>query len=346
MSIDWNILGKPGEDNAVHLTVNTGQSVHSLLIDCGERVLDSLKIGQIQSIEQLCFSHLHMDHVAGFDSFFRHNYNRPDVPISVWGPKETCEKLHHRFRSFVWNLHHDQPGEWIVREVTEAKNESELLLTSSRYFTSEAYETAHPRPSRVIEDGVVIRSSAYEMKVLPLPHHSISSLAYQVSETPKTNVDPGALRESGLTPGPWLQSLLDETIGADEILPIDDRNVSVGEWRERLLVETSGDSIACLTDFRVEPETEEWSRLVSWLADTDILICECQYRMEDAALARKNGHMTTDLVGQLAKEAGVKQLVLQHLSRRYQRSEWLEMRDEVRSVFTEVGFPEAWGLSH
>ncbi len=342
MSIDWKILGKPGEDNAILLTVDTGQSIHMLLVDCGERVLSTLKIGQIQSIEQICFSHLHMDHVAGFDTFFRHNYNRPDTPVSVWGPEQTLEKLHHRFRSFVWNLHHNQAGEWIVREVTGAISDSQLEMNTSRYFTREAFETEHRLPSQSLKDGVAIHSTAFEMKVLPLPHHTIPSLAYHFREAPKMNVDPGKLRDSGLTPGPWLQSLLDESKQADEVLASGNDEMTIGEWRKRLLIETPGESVACLTDFRVEPETDEWDRLIEWLNDTDTLICECQYRKTDASLARKNGHMTTDLVGQLARETGAKKLVLQHLSRRYSHKEWQEMRDEVRTEFAETHFPESW----
>jgi ribonuclease Z len=81
MSIEWQILGRAGADNALHVTVDSGQSRESVLFDCGEGVLDSLRPAGVQAVAHLGFSHFHMDHVAGFDGFFRLNYNRPDAPV-------------------------------------------------------------------------------------------------------------------------------------------------------------------------------------------------------------------------------------------------------------------------
>ena len=54
--------------------------------------------------------------------------------------------------------------------------------------------------------------------------------------------------------------------------------------------------------------------------------------------------MTADLVGRLAADAGVGHLVLQHLSRRYQPSDWLAMRDEARKAFPRAEFPPHWEI--
>ena len=95
MAIDYQILGEPGRDNALLATVDSGQSVHRLLFDCGEGCLSALSVSQIAEIECLFFSHFHMDHVAGFDSFARVNWNRPDRPVQVFGPPGTIEIIHH-----------------------------------------------------------------------------------------------------------------------------------------------------------------------------------------------------------------------------------------------------------
>jgi ribonuclease Z len=76
MSISYQVLGEPGSDNAVMATVNTGQSQHRLLLDCGEGCLREVPRADIQSIEAVFFSHFHVDHVAGFDGFFRLNWFR------------------------------------------------------------------------------------------------------------------------------------------------------------------------------------------------------------------------------------------------------------------------------
>lgn len=345
MSIDWKVLGRPGEDNAVSLKIDTGQSIHTILIDCGEGVLDTLRIGEIQSIEHLCFSHLHMDHVCGFDGFFRHNYNRSDSPVSVWGPGGTRDILHHRFRSFVWNLHHEQPGEWLVRDLEGAEKITPDSMKTSRFLTRDAFENREDHPERTITDGVALKTPAYEMKVVSLPHHTTRSIGYLFREATKVNVDPEALRRSGLTPGPWLQELIDEARPGEEAILVEGQELNLARLRESILTETSGKSLAYLTDFRLEPDTAEWEALVDWLNATDVLICESQYRASDAVLASKNGHMTTDLVGMLAQESNVGELFLHHLSRRYTEKEWGEMLEEARRKFPRASFPANWTLA-
>ena len=105
MSISWRVLGNAGSDNAAYARIETGQAVHRLLFDCGAGCPSALEPGEVRAIDRLIFSHLHMDHIGGFDTFFRANYNRPTKPVEVWGPPETIRILHHRFRGFLWNLY-------------------------------------------------------------------------------------------------------------------------------------------------------------------------------------------------------------------------------------------------
>ena len=335
MSIEWQVLGRAGADNALHVVVDSGQSRESLLFDCGERCLDGLRASEIQAVAHLCFSHFHMDHVAGFDGFFRLNYNRPDFPVGVWGPPGTVKVMEHRFQGFVWNLHTGQPGEWVVREIGRE------TIGTARFYVDEAF-AAQGQPGRPWHPPVVHRTEGWRLEARLLPHGSIASVAWRVVEAPKRNIDPNALRKLGHLPGPWLKDVADGDKADGEPVEVGGRKVPVGELRRELLVTTPGESITWLTDFRVEPGTAEWDGLISWLAGTTTLVCECQYRAADKALAEKNAHMTTDLVGRLAAEAGVGRLVLQHLSRRYSVAEWLAMRDEAKAVFPRTELP--WEL--
>lgn len=338
MAIEWKLLGKAGADNALHVVVDSGQARESLLFDCGERCLDDLRPSAVQSVAHLCFSHFHMDHVAGFDGFFRLNYNRPDVPVGIWGPPGTIEVMGHRFGGFVWNLHGDQPGEWIVREVARDR------VATARFLTREAFSPAHRLPDRPREGATVHRARDWRLEARLLPHGSIGSLAYRVVESPRRNIDPVALGRYDYVPGPWLQTVVGDAASDAELVEVGDRALRVGELRRELLVTSPGDSIAWLTDFRVEPGSPEWAGLVEWLSGTGTLVCECQYRASDAALAQANAHMSADLVGRLAAEAGAGRLVLQHLSRRYGIDDWILMRDEAASRFPRTELPPEWNL--
>jgi ribonuclease Z len=54
--------------------------------------------------------------------------------------------------------------------------------------------------------------------------------------------------------------------------------------------------------------------------------------------------MTTTLSVTLAKRAQVEELILFHLSSRYQAPEWLEMLQEASQVFPTVHYPSHWNL--
>jgi ribonuclease Z len=339
MAIEWQILGRAGADNALHVVVDSGQSRESFLFDCGEGVLDSLRPGEVQSVAYLAFSHFHMDHVSGFDGFFRLNYNRPDAPVTVWGPAGTMDLMGHRFRGFVWNLHADQPGEWIVREIGPTS------LSTSRFLAREAFTPPHRQPDQPRNGALLQQGRSWRLEGRLLPHGSIDSVAYRLIEAPRQNIDPAAMQRHNYLPGPWLRRIIEAAETEEEsLVEIAGQSLRVGELRRELLVTSPGASLAYLTDFRVEPGTPAWEELVTWLTGTTTLVCECQYRAADIVLARQNAHMTADLVGRLAAEAGVGRLVLQHLSRRYSSEDWSEMRDEAAQFFPGTVLPPEWGL--
>ena len=50
-------LGDAGRDNALLVTVETGQAVSRLLFDCGEGCLNSLPFSDVRANDHLCFFH-------------------------------------------------------------------------------------------------------------------------------------------------------------------------------------------------------------------------------------------------------------------------------------------------
>jgi ribonuclease Z len=84
------------------------------------------------------FSHLHIDRVAGFDSFLRLNFARPGAPVLVFGPAGTTRAIHHRLRGVTWNLIAGQPGEFLITDLLPDR------LGATRFLTAEAFESAHP----------------------------------------------------------------------------------------------------------------------------------------------------------------------------------------------------------
>ena len=333
MSINFRILGKPGRDNAVLMQVDSGQSVERLLFDCGDGCLSELSFSDIKAIDQLFFSHLHMDHVGGFDTFIRCNYCRDTKPNLVWGPPETAAILQHRLQGFQWNLHGEMSGTWRVADVHPAR------IETMRFELREAFAVTHDEGSRSYE-GIIFDGGAFTVEAVTMDHRT-PSLAYVVREKTRENIDTEKLSALGLRPGPWLNQLKDTGSGSAKV-EVDGVERSVAELREELIVESPGESVAYLTDFRLDEPAMEL--LTEAVRGCRAIICEGQYRHADLELAGKNYHMTTVQAAQLAKRAEVGELVLFHLSERYDRQGWVEMLEEAREVFGGACYPGGWGL--
>ena len=73
--------------------------------------------------------------------------------------------------------------------------------------------------------------------------------------------------------------------------------------------------------------------LVEAVRGVDTLVIEATYIQEEAELAQAYGHLTAQQSAQLAQAAGVRQLILTHVSRRYPARAVLA---EARSIFPET----------
>ena len=332
MSLSFQVLGGAGRDNALLVRVDSGQAVSRLLFDCGDGCLWDLPFGEVQMIDHLLFSHLHMDHVGGFDTFFRCTFNRTAKPNHVWGPPGTAAVLHHRFRGFLWNLHAGQEASWRVHDLHGAS------VVSQRFELAEAFAQAHPEGERSYE-GTFLEGPGFTVEAL-LMDHGTPSIAYVVREAPRVNIDTEKLAELGLRPGPWLQRVRGPRAEENETVDVGGLARRLAELQEALLVVTPGDSVAYLTDFRLDEAAQE--RLAEALRGVGAVVCESQYRAADEEQARRNYHMTATQAANLARRAGVGRLVLFHLSDRYRPEEWRALLAEAQAVFPATGYPEQW----
>jgi ribonuclease Z len=96
----------------------------------------------------------------------------------------------------------------------------------------------------------------------------------------------------------------------------------VGEKRPGRAVVVTGDTRPCAA-------TLEASR------DADLLIHEATFGDEEAERAIETGHSTAREAAQIARDAGVRRLLLTHFSARYSRDA-IELQREAKTVFTET----------
>ena len=87
------------------------------------------------------------------------------------------------------------------------------------------------------------------------------------------------------------------------------------------------------TKLMVVGDTGRTDDLLQYAQGADALVIESTYLDEEADMARQFSHMTAKGAADLAKRAGVKQLILTHISRRYREKDVLA---EAQTIFQNV----------
>jgi ribonuclease Z len=174
-----------------------------------------------------------------------------------------------------------------------------------------------------IEAGQRLERKGYAIVGFPVEHRGAASLGYAiVEEERKGRFNPDLARELGIPEGPlWGQIHRGMAITLDDGRVIEPR-VLVGERRPGRSVVITGDTRPC-------PATIEAAR------NADLLVHEATFGDEEAERAIETGHSTAREAAQVARDAGVRRLLLTHFSARYSRDA-SELDREAKSVFSET----------
>jgi ribonuclease Z len=169
-----------------------------------------------------------------------------------------------------------------------------------------------------LEPGDIVRMDGYQVEAIET-QHSVPSIGYCLKE----DVRPGRFnREAaialGVPPGPLFGRLQH-----GQEITIDDRTITpdqvMGAPRPGRKIVYTGDTRPCRT-------------VESASIGADLLIHDCALSDEMADWARETRHSTAGEAAQLANRAGVRQLVLTHISSRYSEDSSSLLKD-ARAIF-------------
>jgi len=155
-----------------------------------------------------------------------------------------------------------------------------------------------PRPIR--GEGVIARSNKLQIRALRLDH-GVETYGYRLDEHDGRTMLPEKLETAGIR-GSAIKDLIKNgrlEIGGS-VVQLDD--VSLFK---------KGQSFALVMDTRLTDNCFELAKGV------DLLVCESTYLSSEEREASAHGHMTARQAGIVAREAGVRRLVLTHFSQRY-----------------------------
>ena len=173
-----------------------------------------------------------------------------------------------------------------------------------------------------LDAGERVERGQYDVVPFRSVHGGPKSLGYAISEhTRLGRFDPARARDMGIPEGPLWGKL-----HHGESIEMEGRTISpaelVGPPRPGRLVVYSGDT-------RPSPKTIEAA------TGADLLIHEATFGEEEADRAVATGHSTAREAARVAREAGVRRLVLTHFSPRY-ADDPRAIEREARSVFPET----------
>jgi len=170
---------------------------------------------------------------------------------------------------------------------------------------------------RSLQPGIIFQAEDFQVSAFPVSHRGTGCFGFVFDEMGKRPFLPEKAAELEIPIGPWRKDLV---MGKAITLP-DGRKIEpemvLGEHRRGTRLVHIGDV----------GKTEE---LVEICRDADLLVTEATYLESEKDMAQKYGHLTALGAAQLAAAAGVKQLVLTHISRRYREKDILQ---EAQSAF-------------
>jgi ribonuclease Z len=194
--------------------------------------------------------------------------------------------------------------------------------TGQKYFDhlSEAsifYNAARIRPRPMAQPGIVFQSQQFTLTAERLDH-AVETFGYRLTEPDAVTMLPEKLEALGLS-GPAVGRLKRE--GS---LEHSGRRITL----DAVSIPKAGQSVAFVMDTRV---CEAAHRLAE---NADLLICESTYLSAEEFEAERNGHLTAAQAATIARDAGVRKLVLTHFSQRYTSTE--DFLAEARRIHPEV----------
>lgn len=281
-----------------------------LLFDCGEDLQRNLiEAGlKLNKPLKILISHFHGDHIIGLPGLlFRFGLISRTAPLTIFGPRNLFLYL------FVHRKVLGLKANYPLR-IVEIDNDNKKLIIF------ETLDSDIPSGEKLLEDNVIFESDKYTLKYTEVDH-SVLTFAYSFVEKPRYGkFKPERANELGIP-----ESRLWKKLQEGEIIEFEGKKIDplkegiVGPKRPGRKVTYSGDTVPC-------------ESLIELGKNSDVLIHEATFSKELSDIALEKKHSTSIDAAIDAKKMGAKQLILTHISSRYQEDA-VKLLDEAKEIF-------------
>ncbi len=292
----------PFEDPVVYLRLLRER--RALMFDVGD--IGRLPAREIHKVTDVFVTHTHIDHFIGFDVLLRMILRR-ETPLRVYGPEGITAAVEGKLRGYTWNLIEEYPVCLHVHEVTEK------FIAVTEFSARKGFEGL--KRGTTDNTGTILREPLFSVKAACLSH-DIAVLAFSVEEGIHINIDKAALKARRLPVGPWLSGLKGAIREGrkDFTVVVEGRTYSLEELVDIVRI-TEGQKVSYVMD--VSPSTDNIERVAELVEGSHTLYIEAYFLDEDRERARVRNHLTARLAGEVARRAGVREIVPLHLSPKY-----------------------------
>ena len=170
---------------------------------------------------------------------------------------------------------------------------------------------------REVEPGVIFEAKDFSVTAFPITHRGPGCFGYRFDEKSHRPFLADKADLLGVPFGPERKDL------------IAGKNIALANGSRIAPDDVLGPLIKG-TSLAITGDTGRTDNLLEICQGLDTLVIESTYIDKDAEMARKFGHLTARQAAELAKQAGVKRLLLTHLSRRYRERDVIR---EARAIF-------------
>jgi ribonuclease Z len=168
-----------------------------------------------------------------------------------------------------------------------------------------------------IRPGVLMEDSRFELAAFPVEHRGPDCFGFRFEEKAHRPFLPEKAEALGVPAGPERREL------------VQGHSITLADGRVIKPDQVLGEEIAGTKLVHVG-DCSNVDNLYEVVAGADLLVIEATYLEYESELAYKFGHLTAARAAQLAATAGVQQLALTHISRRYREKDVLE---EATAIF-------------
>ncbi len=283
---------------------------HIILFDCGEDlqrrfIQAGLKFNKPLKI---LISHFHGDHIIGLPGLlFRFSLTDRTAPLTIFGPPNLFLYLY---------LH---------KKILGLKANYPILIVEIDHHNSnlteyEGLDSENPIKKTQLKDNIIHETKRYYLNYA-LANHSVLTYAFSFVEKPRYGkFNPEKAREIGIP-----ESRLWKKLQAGENIEFNGININpvkegiVGPKRPGRKITYSSDTAPC-------------ESLIELGKNSDILIHEATFSERLAETAKEKQHSTSVDAANDALKMNAKQLVLTHISSRYQEDA-LKLLEEAKEIF-------------